>query len=175
MPDVPNIPSPKSYINVMKPHVHSSWDCTQIVFNYYDFCMRYFPFLSKEQIINLPMSSNEKINYYIQQPEIIFPPSSKLDSWTLPRNRVGDGSSIPHQDNPAYQASYFDAYQRHGHTPYEGGPIFWNNLQWIRKLNVERYIWKKTQPQGVKEGFEEKFGAGYIPCLLYTSPSPRDS
>ena len=156
MAESPKVPSPKSYTSIKNPHTHTPWDCTEIVWNYFDWCMRYFPFLSQGQIAGLPINDIEKIQFFLFQPAIIYPSSEsgELENWVLPQNRIG--GPVPHPDNPKYQAEYFDAYQRHGHAPYEGGEIIWNNVQWVNKLNIEIHMWLQTQPGGVAETFMQK-------------------
>ena len=171
--DISSVPSPKGYTSSKNPHTHTPWDCTEIVWNYFDWCMKYFPLLSQNQIVGLPISAVEKIQYFLFRPAIIYPSSENLSDWILSQNRAGEeeGSSVPHRDNPKYQAEYFDAYQRHGHTPYEGGEIIWNNVQWVNKLNTEMHIWLQTQPDGIKKGFIEKFMLGGEPPYI-GQPTP---
>ena len=84
------------------------------------------------------------------------------------------------RDDGAVEAAFVEALRQAGAGPDTDG--FPHRLEYLRttmgssKIEVFReLLGDETGAQRANEAFEAAYGAGLAACLLYTSPSPRDS
>jgi len=148
---------PEKYVTARDLHSHAPMFGGEIAFNYNDALFQYWADKQPSQISasGISLNEDEKISNWISRiyPPM-FPSSNNLDTdWVIPNNDPRRG----HKDNPKYQPEFFKAYQKHGHTPYEGGPIIWNSKQWVNQWNAKFYLLKQILPKSVKEAIETQF------------------
>ena len=157
---------PEKYVTARDLHSHAPMFGGEITFNYNDALFQYWADKQPEMITasGLSLNEDEKISNWIDRvypPK--FPSSDNLDTdWVLPDDDPRRG----HKDNPKYQPEFFKAYQKHGHTPYEGGPIIWNSKQWANQWNAKFYLLKQILPKSIKEAIETHFSYLKEPSVI---------
>jgi len=157
---------PEKYVTARDLHSHAPMFGGEIAFNYNDALFQYWADKRPSQISasGITLNEDEKISNWINKVyPPVFPSSNNLDTdWVIPDDDPRKG----HKDNPKYQPEFFKAYQKHGHTPYEGGPIIWNSKQWVNQWNAKFYLLKQILPKSIREAVETQFSYLEEPSII---------
>jgi len=141
---------PKNYVLSKGRHCHAPMDGGEICFNYNDLLLRKWAVERPSDIQDFSLNSSERMENYLSQ----VPPPTYPSDFTLSINNP----RIGHPDNPKYKAEFFDSYNAHGHTPFEGGEIIWNSKQWAQKINFELNLYRQIVPSGIANAVSSVIG-----------------
>ena len=144
-----NPKDPKQYTTAKNTHYHAPMAGGEISFNYIELLLQMWAKYKTQDIEDFTLTDKETMQYYTKQ---VPPP--KLPSEI---NLSPDDPRLGHPDNPKYKVEFFDAYNRHGHTPFEGSLITWNNREWINRWNYEINLYKEIVPSDVADAVIDHF------------------